>query len=83
MTTKLTLSVEKSTIGRAKLYAKNTGRSLSELIENYLESLTAESKDEQAISPKLRKIAGVVNLPTDFDEDTELKAYFESKHLGK
>ncbi len=37
MTTKLTLTVEKSVIERAKSHAKNSVRSLSELIENYLE----------------------------------------------
>jgi hypothetical protein len=41
MTSKLTLTVEKSVIKRAKSYAKNTGRSLSELIENYLDSITS------------------------------------------
>jgi hypothetical protein len=46
MTTKLTLTVEKSIIERAKSYAKNTGRSLSELIGNYLETITQESSDD-------------------------------------
>jgi predicted HicB family RNase H-like nuclease len=36
MSTKLTLTIEKAILERAKVYAKNTGRSLSELIENYL-----------------------------------------------
>ena len=42
MTTKLTLTVEKSIIERAKSYARNTGRSLSELIESYLDVKTEE-----------------------------------------
>jgi formiminotetrahydrofolate cyclodeaminase len=80
MTTKLTLTVEKSIIERAKSYAKNTGRSLSELIENYLESITQEGGNEK-VSPKLRKIVGAVKLPKDFNEEKELRAYFEKKHL--
>ncbi len=80
MTTKLTLTVEKSIIERAKLYAKNTGRSLSELIENYLETVTAEKQDAN-ISPKLKKIVGAVKLPADFNEDKELREYLEKKHL--
>ena len=47
MTTKLTLTVEKSVIERAKLYARNTGRSLSEIIENYLDSITQETKTKK------------------------------------
>ena len=80
MTTKLTLTVEKSIIERAKSYAKNTGRSLSELIENYLETITRDS-NETELSPKLKKIVGVVNLPQDFDEETELRLAMEKKHL--
>jgi len=81
MTTKLTLTVEESTIKKAKSYAKHTGRSLSELIENYLETLTEEKDDKHQISPKLKKIIGSVKLPADFDERKELNAYFENKHL--
>jgi predicted HicB family RNase H-like nuclease len=40
MGTKLTLTVEKEVIERAKSYAKSNGRSLSELVENFLESIT-------------------------------------------
>lgn len=81
MTTKLTLTVEESTIKKAKLYAKHTGRSLSELIENYLETLTEENVNKTGLSPKLKKIVGAVKLPDNFDEKAELSAYFENKHL--
>jgi formiminotetrahydrofolate cyclodeaminase len=80
MTTKLTLTVEKSIIERAKSYAKNTGRSLSELVENYLETITKEDGDEE-LSPKLKKLVGAAKLPKDFDEDEELRSNFEKKHL--
>ncbi len=80
MNTKLTLTVEKSVIERAKAYAKNTGRSLSELIENYLDVVTKEESITE-LSPKLKKIVGVVNLPPDFDEKKVLRAELEKKHL--
>jgi hypothetical protein len=80
MTTKLTLTIEKLIIGRAKSYAKGTGRSLSELIENYLETITQES-GEEGLSPKLNKIVGSVKLPKNFDHEKELHSYFKSKHL--
>lgn len=81
MTTKLTLTVEESTIKKAKFYARETGRSLSELIEKYLESLTNEHYEQKQLSPKLKKLVGAVKLPADFDEQKELNAYFENKHL--
>jgi len=81
MTTKLTLTVEKSVIEKAKTYAKQTGRSLSEIIEKYLESITSGEKNDEEISPKLSKIIGSVKLPENFNEEEELRSYFEKKHL--
>jgi len=81
MTTKLTLTVEEDVIKKAKSYAKQTGRSLSELIETYLETLTEDHGETVQISPKLKKLVGSVKLPADFDEKKELAAYFERKHL--
>jgi formiminotetrahydrofolate cyclodeaminase len=80
MTTKLTLTVEKSTIEKAKSYAKQTGRSLSEIIENYLEKITHDNFEDK-LSSKLNKIVGAVKLPENFDDDNELRTYFEEKHL--
>ncbi|MDD3459074.1 MAG: DUF6364 family protein [Weeksellaceae bacterium] len=80
MKAKLTLSIEKSIIKRAKVYAKNTGRSLSEIVENYLDTITQKG-DNELISNKLKNIVGAVKLPEDFDEEKELRNYYEEKHL--
>lgn len=80
MTTKLTLTVEKNVIEKAKFYARKTDRSLSELVEKYLESLVKDDIEQQ-LSPKLSKIAGAVKLPEDFDEKKELEEYYKTKHL--
>jgi len=79
MSTKLTLTIDKSIIERAKFYAKNTGRSLSELIENYLADIKKESS-QTVISSKLEKIVGSVKLPDDFNEQKELQSHLEKKH---
>jgi hypothetical protein len=81
MTTKLTLTVAKDVIEKAKSYAKKTGRSLSGLIESYLEEVVQENNSREKVSPQLKKLIGVVKLPGDFDERRELKAYFRKKHL--
>ena len=80
MTTKLTLTVEKPIIEKAKFYAKNSGRSLSKLVENYLNSLISENEN-QNISSSLLELTGKIKLPENFDEKKELAQYFESKHL--
>ena len=40
MITKLTLTIEKSVIEKAKKYAREKERSLSDIIENYLKAIT-------------------------------------------
>lgn len=80
MTTKLTLTVKKSIIDRAKSYAKNTDRSLSEIIETYLATITEENYSTE-LSPKLKKIVGAVKLPNDFNDKEELRLALEKKHL--
>ncbi len=81
MTTKLTLTVEKEIIEKAKLYARKTGRSLSALIASYLENIIREDSTNEKLSPKLKKLLGAVKLPKDFDEKKELRKYLEEKHL--
>ena len=43
MNTKLTLSLEEEIIIKAKVFAKENGKSLSQLIENYLSALVNHS----------------------------------------
>jgi Mrp family chromosome partitioning ATPase len=80
MVTKLTLTVDEFVVKRAKSFARKTGRSLSGLVENYLETLTEEDGGKGNLSPKLKKIVGVVKLPKDFDEKKELDNYLAKKH---
>lgn len=78
MSIKLTLNVEKEVMERAKRYARKTGRSLSEIIESYLSSITEEHVKSE-LSPRLKKIVGAVVLPEDFDEKEALRSGMEKK----
>ena len=82
MNTKLTLSLEKEVIEQAKIYAKGTGRSLSEMVENYFRNLVAKKeKDEYAdIDPKIRKLIGRITLPDDFDIKKAKEEYHKEKY---
>lgn len=80
MNTKLTLSLEKTVIDKAKLYAKNTGRSLSELVESYFENLTSKSENNDDIHPKIKKLIGIITLPDDFDENKARDEYYKEKY---
>jgi hypothetical protein len=82
MTTKLTLTIEDKVIDSAKRYAQKKGKSLSHLVENYLKSITTETKEnkEESISPKVLKLMGVIKLPNDFDYKTELGNALSKKY---
>ena len=80
MTTKLTLTVEKEIIESAKAYAKKNGRSLSDLIENYLKVLVQRDKTADDLSPKVKSLLGSVKAPRDFDYKKELKDILANKH---
>ncbi len=82
MNAKLTLSLDPAVIAKAKHYAKNTGRSVSEMVEKYFESLTELKKDGD-ISPELKKLYGAVKLPENFDTDRAKRDYLEEKYLSK
>lgn len=81
MKTKLTLTVEKNIIEKAKIYASSNGRSLSKLIESYLESIVQENTQDEKISTKLKSLVGSIKLPKNFDEKKELEAYYKNKHV--
>lgn len=80
MTTKLTLTIDDSVITIAKKYAKKKGKSLSDIVENYLMSLTSKESKEDGISPKVLKLMGVIKLPQDFDYKTELTKGLSKKY---
>ncbi|WP_194975252.1 DUF6364 family protein [Aquiflexum lacus] len=78
MVKKLTLTVDESTIEKAKIYAQNTGRSLSGIVENYLKTLVFED-NEIEIEENIARLS--IQLPENFDEDKELREYLEKKHF--
>ncbi len=72
MTTKLTLTIDDSVIAIAKKYAKQKRKSLSDIVENYLMSLTSKESKEEEISPRILNLMGVIKLADDFDYKKEL-----------
>lgn len=80
MNKKLTLSLNESVIERAKIYADQTGKSLSGLVENFFQSLTEESHPSE-ISDRISRISGKIEIPADFDYKEELRKNLEAKHL--
>lgn len=79
MTSKLTLSVDGDVIIAAKKYAKERGKSLSDLVENYLLSLSDKSLLDSQIDPKILNLMGSLDLPKDFDYKKDLSNSLSKK----
>ena len=60
MQTKLTLSLDKAVIERAKTYAHRHRRSLSGLVESYLREVTRTDLPADEVTPIVAELSGVI-----------------------
>lgn len=80
MDTKLTLKLNEDIIQKAKEYAKAKKTSLSDLIENYLQKLTTDKKNNKTITPLVKSLSGVINLPKDYNDKKDYTDYLTNKY---
>lgn len=82
MNTKLTLTIEQSVIEKAKKYASKKGRSLSDIIENFLKVITKEEAvDDVELTSTVKSLKGAFKAPKSFDYKTELSKSLSEKYL--
>lgn len=82
MNTKLTLTIEQSVIEKAKKYAKEKERSLSDLIENYLKVLTKDNtQNDIELTPIVKSLKGSFNTPKNSDYKKDLANRLSEKYL--
>lgn len=82
MNTKLTLTIEHAVIERAKNYAKDSGSSLSDIVENYLKVITNEEiKANNEITPLVNSLKGSFTAPPDLNYKKELTKRLSEKYL--
>ncbi|MFA5353453.1 MAG: DUF6364 family protein [Thermodesulfovibrionales bacterium] len=79
MQTKLTLRLEEELIRKAKTYAADSGKSVSQLVSDYFRLLTSEKgKPQQPPAPVTQSLRGILR-DAKLDEK-EYKKYLEEKH---
>ena len=82
MNTKLTLTIDKGLIDRAKKYAKSKGRSLSDIVENYLRAIVREENSTVIDStPLASSLRGAFKAPDEFDYKKEIEKGLSDKYL--
>ncbi len=80
MQTKLTLRLEDELIRRAKKFSKQTGKSVSKIVADYLEKLDVSSPEEiEGINPKVAALRGI--LKRTCAEEEEYRRHLVEKHL--
>ena len=80
MPAKLTLTIDQSVISGAKKYAQKKGRSLSNLVENYLKTLATKDDKANELSPRVKRLVGAVSLPDDFEYKSALAEELANRH---
>ena len=79
MNTKLTLNIDDSVIERAKRYAQRRQRSLSKVIQQYLEYVTRNDVEADEVTDEVAELADTLTVP---ETDDELKfQYLKEKYL--
>jgi len=82
MNTKLTLTMDPLIIEQAKKYAKQQGRSLSDLIENYLKAVVMPVEEAKLnLPPTVKSLKGSFKLPADFDYKKAMIDALTEKYL--
>ena len=78
MQTKLTLRLEDSLIQQAKSYAKQHDKSLSQVVADYFQILTQQTR-KSSISPITRSLIGI--LDSNNVDENDYKKHLEEKYL--
>ncbi len=80
MKSKLTIDLNKDTIESAKSYAKSNQISLSDLIENYLNSLSKKDKNRYSVSPLVESLTGILPQKIGDNYKREYYDYLNQKY---
>jgi len=81
MNTKLTLTLSKQVIEKAKNYSKNNKTSLSKLVEFYFKSLSEPESEMEDIPPITRELSGLAKLDTNKSDKELLIEALSKKYL--
>ena len=78
MTTKLTLSIDQEKVKKIKRISKKRRRSVSKLIEDYIDDVDKKDRKEDL---DINKIVGAFGkVPKNFDADKVRWEYLKEKH---
>jgi len=81
VTTKLTLSVEKRVVQKAKQYARTHKKSLSQIVTNYLDYISSQSAELPEIDSEVLEASGHIPLEKIPNLKEPKYRYLKDKYL--
>lgn len=79
MQTKLTLRLDDQLVRAAKQHARQTGRSVSQMVSDYFAAIDSAESPPSTLTPKVSQLMGA--LEGAGVDETDYHAYLERKHL--
>jgi len=80
MNVKLTLSIDKTTIGKAKKFAREHERSLSSMVESYLEAITVSEPETSGTTPLVTELSGIIGAGAVRGRREKYASYLADKY---
>lgn len=80
MKKKLTLSLDEAVIDEAKKFARRRHKSLSKMVESYLQQVAHSHPPEEGITPLVAELSGVVQPRGDEQCRKEYGDYLREKY---
>ena len=79
MTRKLTLSINEKTVLKARRISRRRGKSISRMVEEYLNSITEKDNQKESV---VKKTSGVLKdrIPAGVDWKKTKTEYLKKKH---
>jgi hypothetical protein len=79
-TINITLSLKKKTLAKAEHFAQKHNTNLNSLIEKYLQTIIEKKKEEIEITPRVKKLIGIIELKDGADIKNEYRNYLIEKY---
>lgn len=81
MQTKLTLRLEEDLIERAKLIAKQSGKSVSQMVADYFMAMSVPPNSAKVLPPMTASLQGCLTQQQTVDDKQDYRDYLEQKYL--
>jgi len=81
METTLTLSIDQNVVEHAEIYAKNTSKTVSQLVEEYLQSISSKTQNKITLGPITSQLTGIIKLDNNENYKNILTDSLMEKYL--